>query len=64
MSVKGSPVKSIYHLMSVKGIPADRATLQEKNPKYRRDGALARRNMQQSTGVRGKIDTFAENKCY
>ena len=37
MSVKGPPVKSIYHLMSVKGIPADRATLREKNPKYREE---------------------------
>lgn len=62
MSVKGPPVKSIYHLMSIKGIPADRATLQEKNPKYRTDGALARRNTRQNTGVRGKIDTFAKKE--
>jgi len=48
--------------MSVKGIPADRATLQEKNPKYRTDGALARRNTRQNTGVRGKIDTFAKKE--
>ena len=62
MSVKGPPVKSTYHLMSVKGIPADRATLREKNPKYRTDGALARRNTRQNTGVRGKIDTFAKKE--
>lgn len=48
--------------MNVKGIPADRATLREKNPKYRTDEALARRNMRQSTGVRGKIDTFAKKE--
>lgn len=48
--------------MSIKGIPADRATLQEKNPKYRTDGALARRNTRQNTGVRGKIDTFAKKE--
>lgn len=48
--------------MSVKGIPADRATLRMKNPKYRTDEALARRNMRQSTGVRGKIDTFAKKE--
>ena len=62
MSVIDPREKSIYQLVSVKGIPADRATLREKNPKYRTDEALARRNMRQSTGVRGKIDTFAKKE--
>lgn len=43
-------------------MPVDRATLRMKNPKYRTDEALARRNMRQSTGVRGKIDTFAKKE--